>query len=87
MKKICREKKLYAAAAAERYSVSNRAGNADVIDHTAGALLLLAEMLTFNSQGACPICSGTDMIRTVDHASLVPDESLSMKVQCGHGSP
>ena len=37
-----------------------------------------AEMLAFNSQGACPTCSGTGMIRTVDLASLVPDESLSI---------
>ena len=37
-----------------------------------------AEMLAFNSQGACPECSGTGMIRTVDRESLVPDESLSI---------
>lgn len=37
-----------------------------------------AEMLAFNSQGACPKCSGTGMIRTVDRESLVPDESLSI---------
>ncbi len=37
-----------------------------------------AEMLAFNSQGACPTCSGTGMIRTVDRKSLVPDESLSI---------
>ena len=39
---------------------------------------LSAEMLAFNSQGACPTCSGTGIIRTVDRASLVPDESLSI---------
>lgn len=37
-----------------------------------------AEMLAFNSQGACPECSGTGMIRIVDRESLVPDESLSI---------
>ena len=37
-----------------------------------------AEMLAFNSQGACPKCSGTGVIRTVDLESLVPDESLSI---------
>ena len=37
-----------------------------------------AEMLAFNSQGACPTCGGTGIIRTVDRASLVPDESLSI---------
>ena len=37
-----------------------------------------AEMLAFNSQGACPTCSGTGIIRTVDRTSLVPDESLSI---------
>ena len=37
-----------------------------------------AEELAFNSQGACPKCSGTGVIRTVDMASLVPDESLSI---------
>lgn len=37
-----------------------------------------AEMLAFNSQGACPKCSGTGMIRTVDRESLVPDEALSI---------
>ena len=37
-----------------------------------------AEMLAFNSQGACPTCSGTGIIRTVDRESLVPDESLSI---------
>ena len=37
-----------------------------------------AEELAFNSQGACPKCSGTGMIRTVDESTLVPDESLSI---------
>lgn len=37
-----------------------------------------AEELAFNSQGACRTCDGTGMIRTVDKATLVPDESLSI---------
>lgn len=37
-----------------------------------------AEELAFNSQGACPTCSGTGLVRTVDIASLVPDTSLSI---------
>ncbi len=37
-----------------------------------------AEELAFNSQGACPTCGGTGIVRTVDLASLVPDESLSI---------
>lgn len=37
-----------------------------------------AEELAFNSQGACPKCSGTGLVRSVDRASLVPDESLSI---------
>lgn len=37
-----------------------------------------AEELAFNSQGACRTCDGTGMIRTVDQATLVPDESLSI---------
>lgn len=37
-----------------------------------------AEELAFNSQGACPVCQGTGMVRTVDLDTLVPDESLSI---------
>ncbi len=37
-----------------------------------------AEELAFNSQGACEKCGGTGSVRTVDTASLVPDESLSI---------
>ena len=37
-----------------------------------------AEQLAFNSQGACPKCDGTGVVRTVDRATLVPDESLSI---------
>ena len=37
-----------------------------------------AEELAFNSQGACHTCDGTGTVRTVDRASLVPDESLTI---------
>ena len=37
-----------------------------------------AEELSFNSQGACPTCGGTGFVRSVDEASLVPDESLTI---------
>lgn len=37
-----------------------------------------AEELAFNSQGACPKCSGTGSVRTVDIDSLVPDDSISI---------
>lgn len=37
-----------------------------------------AESLAFNSQGACPTCSGTGIVRAVDRATLVPDESLTI---------
>ena len=37
-----------------------------------------AEAMAFNSEGACPHCSGTGIVRTVDETSLVPDESLSI---------
>ena len=37
-----------------------------------------AEDLAFNSAGACKTCGGTGIVRTVDEASLVPDESISI---------
>lgn len=37
-----------------------------------------AEELAFNSDGACPQCSGTGTIREVDTATLVPDPSLTL---------
>ena len=37
-----------------------------------------AEDLAFNSGGACPTCGGTGVVREVDLASLVPDETLSI---------
>ena len=38
-----------------------------------------AEELAFNSQGACRTCGGTGVVRTVDQATLVPDESLTIE--------
>ncbi|MBE5997558.1 MAG: excinuclease ABC subunit UvrA [Lachnospiraceae bacterium] len=37
-----------------------------------------AEELAFNSQGACPKCDGTGVVRVVDESTLVPDESISI---------
>ena len=37
-----------------------------------------AESLAFNSAGACPACAGTGIVREVNRAALVPDESKSI---------
>ena len=37
-----------------------------------------AESLAFNSAGACPDCAGTGIVRKVNRAALVPDESKSI---------
>lgn len=37
-----------------------------------------AEELAFNSEGACPECSGTGITRQVDEASLVPDPTKTI---------
>ena len=37
-----------------------------------------AEDLAFNSTGACPTCGGTGVVRRVNEAALVPDESISI---------
>ena len=37
-----------------------------------------AESLAFNSAGACPACAGTGIVREVNRAVLVPDESKSI---------
>ena len=37
-----------------------------------------AEELAFNSQGACKTCGGTGIVRTVDLATLVPDDTLTI---------
>lgn len=38
-----------------------------------------AEDLSFNGAGACPTCDGTGIVHTVDPATLVPDESLTIE--------
>lgn len=37
-----------------------------------------AEAMAFNSEGACPTCSGTGIIRTVNEEALVPDDTLTI---------
>ncbi|AYD90037.1 excinuclease ABC subunit UvrA [Actinomyces lilanjuaniae] len=37
-----------------------------------------AESFAFNSEGACPRCEGTGVVRTVDESTLVPDDSLTI---------
>ena len=37
-----------------------------------------AEELAFNSQGACPTCGGTGLVRRVDESTLIPDDSLTI---------
>ncbi|HLS48843.1 MAG TPA: excinuclease ABC subunit UvrA [Actinomycetaceae bacterium] len=37
-----------------------------------------AEELAFNSEGACPTCTGTGVVRDVDDTALVPDESKTI---------
>ena len=44
-----------------------------------------AEELAFNSQGACRTCDGTGLVRNVDLATIVPDESLT--IDEGAGAP
>ena len=39
---------------------------------------LSAEELAFNSQGACPTCGGTGLVRRVDESTLIPDDSLTI---------
>ena len=38
-----------------------------------------AEEYAFNSDGACPTCSGTGFVREVDTAELVPDETKTLE--------
>ena len=37
-----------------------------------------AEELAFNSQGACKRCEGTGVVREVDMATIIPDDSLTI---------
>lgn len=38
-----------------------------------------AEDLAFNSSGACPTCSGTGIVRTVDDSTLIADPNLAIE--------
>ena len=38
-----------------------------------------AEAMAFNSDGACPTCQGTGIVREIDDSTLVPDERLSIQ--------
>ena len=37
-----------------------------------------AEAMAFNSEGACPACQGTGVVRAVDRSTLVPDEDKTI---------
>lgn len=56
------------------------AADLDIVCPECGAAFMGpgAEDLAFNSTGACPRCQGTGIVRDVDDATLVPDESLSI---------
>ena len=41
-----------------------------------------AEELAFNSQGACERCDGTGVIREIDMATIIPDDSLTIDEGC-----
>ena len=51
-----------------------------IICETCGAQFMGpgAEMMAFNSEGACPTCQGTGTVRRVDESTLVPDETISI---------
>ena len=38
-----------------------------------------AEALAFNSEGACPVCEGTGIVREVDDEALIPDTSKTLE--------
>lgn len=38
-----------------------------------------AEQMAFNSEGACPTCQGTGIMRTVDESKLIGDETLTLE--------
>ena len=56
------------------------AADLDIVCPECGAAFMGpgAEDLAFNSTGACQRCQGTGIVRDVDDATLVPDESLSI---------
>lgn len=38
-----------------------------------------AEMMAFNSEGACPCCEGTGEVREINPDALIPDDSLTLR--------
>lgn len=56
------------------------AANLDLTCPVCGAVFYPpgAESLAFNSDGACPTCAGTGIVREVDEAALVPDPSRTI---------
>lgn len=56
------------------------AAGLDIVCAECGAVFMGpgAEDLAFNSTGACPRCQGTGIVREVDDATLVPDESMTI---------
>lgn len=57
------------------------AANLDLVCPVCGAIFYPpgAEVLAFNSDGACPTCSGTGIVRRIDDATLIPDRSKSIE--------
>lgn len=57
------------------------AANKDLVCPVCGAVFYSpgAESFAFNSDGACPACAGTGMVRDIDDATLVPDPSRTIK--------
>lgn len=52
----------------------------DLVCPECGAVLAppSAERFSFNSEGVCPTCEGTGIVRTANEAVLVPNESVSI---------
>ena len=61
-------------------SINVAAMNGELVCPTCGEHFYApsAEDLAFNSTGACKCCGGTGMVRTVDRATLIPDESKTI---------
>lgn len=56
------------------------AANKDLVCPECGATFYPpgAESLAFNSDGACPVCSGTGTVRDIDDDTLIPDPSKTI---------
>ena len=61
-------------------SINVAAMNGELVCPTCGEHFYApgAEDLAFNSTGACKCCGGTGMVRTVDRATLIPDENKTI---------